>query len=159
MTSLEAKFSSYSDPYLTELVSDGIEEMKRRGLVMTQEKLDEYQKGLKKSLSDFISGHTVPLKMDMTMVGTSGLTILDSITPIIDRIVKHQERVTAMMPKFILPDYDPPTIEDYYDTGRIKELQKILHKHPNRHDARQELLKLQKTLPTAIGRPKRKKKR
>ena len=47
----------------------------------------------------------------------------------------------------------------HVDLDRMAELQKLIAKNPNRTDLKMELLKLQKTLPKKIGKPKRKKRK
>lgn len=48
--------------------------------------------------------------------------------------------------------------QEYANIEKIKELQKILLKHPNRTDIKMELIRLQKLQPQKVGRKKKGKK-
>ena len=65
--------------------------------------------------------------------------------------------IDAMIP---IPDYFSEALKESLQEKKLKDLEKLLLKHPNRMDVKMEVIRLKKQFAGKnIGKPKRKKKR
>ena len=117
----------------------------------------DYQLAVVKSLEDWHSGKSKPLPV----IHIDSFPFMEHIP--VPKQTKEEEFAKAVKViwngmKEVFHSYVDPLMEEINTQNRIEELEKILRKHPNRQDLRMELMKLQKTRPKKIGKPKRKKK-
>ena len=152
---------------IIENIRQGIAELYKRGLLMDELSFHEHQLKAIQSLEDWHSGKIKPIPefitIDSIPMNFHSHAYIGEHIPAakgneFDEFAKAEKFLWNGM-KETIHSYVSPLIAEINTQTRIEEIEKILRKHPNRQDLRKDLIKLQKTLPKKIVKPKRKKKK